>query len=167
MGSTDTISICRRGLLSALIIAPFFFSGCSIFGPSDRYEYTPIKYDGSKGSNVLKTAMTQYGKAYKYGKSDPSEGFDCSGLIFWAYEQNGIHVPRNTYGQSKAGRWVSARNTKQGDIVVFRIGRRLHTGLVADKGRFLHAPSSGNYIRMESLRNRYWKPKIIGYRRIV
>lgn len=157
----------RRILMIALLSTPILLSGCSILGSSDRYDYTPIDYDGSKGSKVLKTAMTQYGKAYKYGKSSPSEGFDCSGLIYWAYSQNGIRIPRNTFGQSKAGKWVSAKNARQGDIVVFRIGRRLHTGLVADKGRFLHAPSSGHYIRMESLSNRYWKPKIVGYRRIV
>ena len=68
---------------------------------------------------------------------------------------------------AKAGKWVAARNARQGDIVVFRIGRRLHTGLVADKGRFLHAPSSGGYVRMESLSGVYWKNKIVGYRRIV
>ena len=131
----------RRKLILLASVSSFL-SGCSMFS-SDRYSYQPVSYDNSEGSKVLRTAMSQYGAKYKYGKASPSDGFDCSGLIFWAYGKHGITVPRHTAAQSKAGKWVAARNARQGDIVVFRIGRRLHTGLVADKGRFLHAPSSG------------------------
>lgn len=155
----------RRKLMLIASVSSFL-SGCSMFS-SDRYSYQPVSYDNSEGSKVLRTAMSQYGAKYKYGKASPSDGFDCSGLIFWAYGKHGITVPRHTAAQSKAGKWVAARNARQGDIVVFRIGRRLHTGLVADKGRFLHAPSSGGYVRMESLSGIYWKNKIVGYRRIV
>lgn len=155
----------RRGLLGFAALSALL-SGCSMFS-SDRYSYTPVNYDNTMGSKVLRTAMTQYGTKYKYGKASPSDGFDCSGLIYWAYGKHGITVPRNTSGQSRAGKWVAARNAKQGDIVVFKLGRSLHTGLVADKGRFLHAPASGGYVRMESLSSAYWKHKISGYRRIV
>ena len=123
--------VTRRKLILLASVSSLL-SGCSMFS-SDRYSYQPVSYDNSEGSKVLRTAMSQYGAKYKYGKASPSDGFDCSGLIFWAY----------------------------------RIGRRLHTGLVADKGRFLHAPSSGGYVRMESLSGVYWKNKIVGYRRIV
>ena len=150
--------VTRRKLILLASVSSLL-SGCSMFS-SDRYSYQPVSYDNSEGSKVLRTAMSQYGAKYKYGKASPSDGFDCSGLI-------GITVPRHTAAQSKAGKWVAARNARQGDIVVFRIGRRLHTGLVADKGRFLHAPSSGGYVRMESLSGVYWKNKIVGYRRIV
>lgn len=156
----------RRGLL-AVMATSVLLSGCSMFGPSSRYSYSPVVYDGSEGSKVLRTAMTQYGVKYKYGKSSPSEGFDCSGLIYWAYGKHGITVPRNTSGQSQAGKRISALKAKQGDIVVFRVGRSLHTGLVADRGRFLHAPSSGGYVRMENLSDSYWRKKIVGYRRII
>ncbi len=45
---------------------------------------------GLPGSNVLETAMSQIGKKYSYGKASPSQGFDCSGLIYWAYQSHGI-----------------------------------------------------------------------------
>lgn len=157
--------VTRRKLILLASVSSLL-SGCSMFS-SDRYSYQPVSYDNSEGSKVLRTAMSQYGAKYKYGKASPSDGFDCSGLIFWAYGKHGITVPRHTAAQSKAGKWDGCRNARQGDIVVFRIGRRLHTGLVADKGRFLHAPSSGGYVRMESLSGAYWKNKIVGYRRIV
>lgn len=164
MDSVCNRKLSRRTTLS--LLSMLALSGCSMFS-SSRYKYDPVSYNSSLGSRVLKTAMTQYGVKYAYGKSSPSDGFDCSGLIYWAYSQHGITVPRNTSGQSKAGKWIAARNTRQGDIVVFRVGKSLHTGLVADKGRFLHAPSSGGYVRMEYLNSAYWKGKIIGYRRIV
>lgn len=142
-------------------------NGCSIFSSSKISGYAPVQYDGSPASKVLKTAMSQVGKKYSYGKATPSEGFDCSGLIYWSYKRHGITLPRHTSHQAKAGTKVSRWKARQGDIVVFKIGRRLHTGLLADKGRFLHAPSSGGRVRLEPLNNPYWKPKIIGYRRII
>jgi len=71
----------RRKLILLASVSSFL-SGCSMFS-SDRYSYQPVSYDNSEGSKVLRTAMSQYGAKYKYGKASPSDGFDCSGLIFW------------------------------------------------------------------------------------
>ena len=101
----------RRKLILLASVSSFL-SGCSMFS-SDRYSYQPVSYDNSEGSKVLRTAMSQYGAKYKYGKASPSDGFDCSGLIFWAYGKHGITVPRHTAAQSKAGKWVAARNARQ------------------------------------------------------
>ena len=84
----------RRKLILLASVSSFL-SGCSMFS-SDRYSYQPVSYDNSEGSKVLRTAMSQYGAKYKYGKASPSDGFDCSGLIFWAYGKHGITVPRHT-----------------------------------------------------------------------
>lgn len=153
-----------RLLLTGVVIS--ILPGCSVFRsrPSPPY----VRYDGSRGSQVLKTAMSQYGVDYEYGAVDPGDGFDCSGLIWWSYRQHGITVPRRTVDQRRAGWAVSRKNICQGDIVVFRIGRnQLHTGLVVDKNRFLHAPSSGGYIRIDKFNDAYWKNRIVGFRRIV
>jgi len=107
--------VTRRKLILLASVSSLL-SGCSMFS-SDRYSYQPVSYDNSEGSKVLRTAMSQYGAKYKYGKASPSDGFDCSGLIFWAYGKHGITVPRHTAAQSKAGKWVAARNARQGDIV--------------------------------------------------
>ncbi len=154
----------RLALLSSLF---FLQVGCSIFSTSTISGYTPVQYDGTPGSDVLETAMSQIGKKYSYGDASPSDGFDCSGLIFWAYQSHGVKVPRHTSAQSKAGKKVKKSEARLGDIVVFRVGRRLHTGLVADRGRFLHAPSSGSHVRLESLNSVYWKPRVVGFRRII
>lgn len=156
--------VTRRKLILLASVSSLL-SGCSMFS-SDRYSYQPVSYDNSEGSKVLRTAMSQYGAKYKYGKASPSDGFDCSGLIFWAYGKHGITVPRHTAAQSKAGKWVAAATPGKA-ILLFSGSPKTSHGLVADKGRFLHAPSSGGYVRMESLSGVYWKNKIVGYRRIV
>ncbi|ANU65731.1 C40 family peptidase [Turicimonas muris] len=158
------LCIARLVILSLLFLLQ---AGCSIFNSSTISGYVPVEYDGTPGSNVLETAMSQIGKKYSYGKASPSQGFDCSGLIYWAYQSHGIAVPRRTQDQSKAGIRIKKADAKLGDIVVFKIGRRLHTGLVADKGRFLHAPSSGSHVRLESMNGVYWKPRVVGFRRII
>ena len=61
----------RRKLILLASVSSFL-SGCSMFS-SDRYSYQPVSYDNSEGSKVLRTAMSQYGAKYKYGKASPSE----------------------------------------------------------------------------------------------
>ena len=107
------------------------------------------------------------GKPYRIGGASPRQGFDCSGLIYWAYGKNGVKVPRITKDQLRAGHGVSKDAPLPGDIVVFRIGRRtLHTGLYAGGNAFIHAPRKGSKVRMESLSSPYWSDKLISIRRI-
>ena len=68
--------VTRRKLILLASVSSLL-SGCSMFS-SDRYSYQPVSYDNSEGSKVLRTAMSQYGAKYKYGKASPSDGFDCS-----------------------------------------------------------------------------------------
>ena len=91
----------RRKLILLASVSSLL-SGCSMFS-SDRYSYQPVSYDNSEGSKVLRTAMSQYGAKYKYGKASPSDGFDCSGLIFWAYGKHGITVPRHSIKSRQMG----------------------------------------------------------------
>ena len=139
-------------------------AGCSIFNSSTISGYVPVEYDGTPGSNVLETAMSQIGKKYSYGKASPSpQGFDCSGLIYWAYQSHGIAVPRRTQDQSKAGIRIKKLTQNWGDIVVLKSVDAFILASLADKGRFLHAPSSGSHVRLESMNGVYWKPRVVGF----
>ncbi len=139
-------------------------AGCSMFG---GHGSSAIAYDGTQGSQVLKTAVGQVGTRYSAGKAIPGKGFDCSGLVWWSYAQHGIKVPRTSKEQSQVGKGVHLKNARQGDIIVFRVGRSFHTGLIADKGRFVHSPSSGSNVRVESYYSDYWKGKVVAVRRII
>lgn len=129
--------------------------------------------DGSRdrglGMRVAQTAKSQIGVRYRLGGTTP-RGFDCSGLIWWAYRQHGINVPRVTEDQARAGYGVGRGAMRAGDILVFRTrqGRTgLHTALYTGGGNFVHSPSSGKRIREDNLRQEYWNRKLIMIRRVV
>lgn len=122
------------------------------------------------GKKVVKAANSQIGKKYCFGGESPRKGFDCSGLIWWAYDRHDVSVPRVTKDQARYGRGVSLRYIRQGDIVVFRTRRGphgLHTGIYTGKNKFIHSPKAGERVRTESLSNAYWSKRLIAVRRYV
>lgn len=122
------------------------------------------------GVKVVRTASTQIGKPYRSGGESPSRGFDCSGLIYWSFRQNGVPVPRVTTEQARAGRPVSRNNLQPGDIVVFRTSSSphgLHTGLYAGQGKFIHSPNRRSKVRVDSLSTPAWAKSFLTARRIV
>lgn len=125
--------------------------------------------DSSVGAQVAQTARSQIGVRYRLGGTTP-RGFDCSGLIWWAYRQHGINVPRVTEDQANAGYGVGRGAMRAGDILVFRTRRGrtgLHTALYTGRGNFVHSPSSGKRIREDNLSQEYWKRRLIKIRRVV
>lgn len=151
-------------LLLALCLA-VSLSGCGFVNTAQDTGPTSVQ-----AQRVVKTAYSQMGKKYRLGGASPGKGFDCSGLVYWAYRKNGVTVPRITTEQARAGRAVSSSQLRPGDIVVFRTGRSprgLHTGIYAGDGAFIHSPRAGERVRMESLDIRYWKSKLITARRII
>ena len=149
-----------------LLLILLLLGGCGLFGQRTADSGpTPVK-----AHKVVKTAYSQMGKKYRSGGASPQKGFDCSGLIWWAYQQHGVTVPRITTDQAKTGHAVPKARPRPGDIVVFRTGnspRGLHTGIYAGDGSFIHSPRTGERVRMESLDVPYWKSKLIAVRRVV
>ncbi len=151
--------VCVLGLLLAALL-----TGCGLFRPVDNGP-APVK-----AQKVVHTAYSQMGKKYRQGGASPQKGFDCSGLIWWAYRQNGLNVPRITMDQARAGQPVPKNLARPGDIVVFRTGqspRGLHTGIYAGGDSFIHSPRRGERVRMESMNIPYWRSKLISVRRVV
>lgn len=148
------------------LLAILLLGGCGFFGQKTADSGpAPVK-----AHKVVRTAYSQMGKQYRSGGASPQKGFDCSGLIWWAYRQHGVKVPRITTDQARAGQPVPKARPRPGDIVVFRTGsspRGLHTGIYAGGGSFIHSPRKGERVRMESLNIPYWKSKLIAVRRVV
>ena len=120
-------------------------------------------------STVIKTACTQLGKNYRAGEASPHKGFDCSGLVWWSYKQHGIDVPRRTVEQAKAGKAVSKKHARAGDIVVFKTSNSpngLHTGLYYNREKFLHSPSKGKKVCLEKLSGGWWSKRLVAIRRV-
>jgi cell wall-associated NlpC family hydrolase len=125
-------------------------------------------YESTRGStSVIELARRQIGVPYRFGGSEPKKGFDCSGLIFWVYKQNGVSLPRVAQAQSGHGEPVHKSMLKAGDIVAFRIKGVYHTGIYSGNGYFIHSPKRGDHVREESMETNYWQRHFIGGRRVI
>ena len=102
-------------------------------------------------------AVRQLGVPYRYGGST-SKGFDCSGLVHYAYLKAGKSIPRTTSGQWQNLHPVSANSLRVGDILFFKIeGKVSHVGLYLGRRRFVHAPSSGREVTIAELDSAYYR----------
>ena len=102
-------------LLSLLFVLGLM-TGCGAGINTNSSEASP------KAQLAVRDAYSQMGKPYRLGGASPRQGFDCSGLIYWAYGKNGVKVPRRTTDQLTAGHKVARNAPLPGDIVVFRMG---------------------------------------------
>jgi len=116
----------------------------------------------SQAAVVVSAARHQIGAPYHYGGSTP-RGFDCSGLVHYAYQRAGIEVPRTTGGLLRSAHRVPLSQLRPGDVLFFRITppKISHVGLYVGHGRFVHAPSSGKHVSYASLNDDYWSRHII------
>jgi cell wall-associated NlpC family hydrolase len=127
-------------------------------------------------SEVVATALEEMGQPYVWGGTgDGKGGFDCSGLIHYAYGLHGISLPRTAASQAIAGTAIRRELDEllPGDILTFS-GERgdavTHVGLYVGEGRFIHSASKG--VRLSRLSEddpdgRYWLRRWVGVRRIV
>jgi cell wall-associated NlpC family hydrolase len=114
------------------------------------------------GDRAAKVAASQVGVPYRYGGSTPS-GFDCSGLVYYSYAQIGVSVPRTTGQLWKGVAPIDKSDLRAGDVLFFRIsGKVAHVGLYLGKNQFVHAPSSGKKVTVQSLQNDFYKSALVG-----
>jgi cell wall-associated NlpC family hydrolase len=125
-------------------------------------------------ASVVETALAVMGAPYDWGGTDQN-GFDCSGLIQYAYGQHGVVLPRISRDQMRMGTAVDrqAEALRPGDVLGFSAdgsSRITHVGLHVGDGRFIHSSSTG--VKLSSLSaedpdSRWWRDRWVGVRRIV
>ena len=124
---------------------------------------------GPKAVAALAEAQKYTGTPYKWGGSTPQTGFDCSGLVQWAYAQAGVKIPRVTDQQIEAVNGTTVRRGEllPGDLVFFRdaSGYVHHVGISMGGDKFLHAPHTGDVVKVSSLDEPYYKAQFTGGRR--
>ncbi len=147
----------RPGLLLALL-ATLLLAGCAS---------APRQREAGTGERIADSALAQLGRPYLYGGSTP-QGFDCSGLVSFAYRAAGISVPRTTTDQYRAAREVKMGSIAPGDLLFFRIDSRevSHVGIYAGNGRFVHAPQTGRAVEMRALDDPYYRSRLVGSGRL-
>ncbi|HWM08876.1 MAG TPA: NlpC/P60 family protein [Solirubrobacteraceae bacterium] len=124
---------------------------------------------GSKALAALEEAKKHLGTPYQWGGSTPETNFDCSGLVQWSYAQAGIQIPRVTDQQILAGNGTEVKRDDliPGDLVFFRdsSGYVYHVGMSLGGDRFIHAPSTGDVVKISSLDEPYFAQNFTGGRR--
>jgi cell wall-associated NlpC family hydrolase len=116
---------------------------------ADAAAPTPFKPDPR--TVFVQTALDMLGEPYRYGGAERG-GFDCSGLVEYAARRAGVVVPRTAQEQLKTGAPVARMSLEAGDLVFLHLaGKDLHVGIAIDPVRFVHAPSSGGRVRIDSL----------------
>jgi cell wall-associated NlpC family hydrolase len=138
-------------------------------------EAAPAPAASSAAAGVVAAALSAMGTPYRWGGSDEN-GFDCSGLIQYAYALQGIELPRRSDEQAKAGYEVERRLDRllPGDILIFagdpaRTDRITHVGLYLGEGRFIHSATGGVQVsRLSPSDNAasWWFDRWVGVRRI-
>jgi cell wall-associated NlpC family hydrolase len=112
-------------------------------------------------------ALSMLGQPYRYGGAAPG-GFDCSGLVFYAAAGAGVRVPRTAAEQLEFGAPVARKDLQSGDLIFMHLQRKeLHVAIALDNQLFVHAPSSGGRVRIDSLIASPYAQGYIGARRVL
>ncbi len=123
----------------------------------------------SKASNVVNNALKHIGVRYRWGGNTPKKGFDCSGFVRYVFQKTlGLTLPRRADEMSRVGNKITSNDLKPGDLVFFNTRRRTfsHVGIFIGDNQFIHSPSTGHRVRINSLDDQYWEQHFTGARRL-
>jgi cell wall-associated NlpC family hydrolase len=142
----------------AILLLLASLSGCSS---------TPSSPAGGAAHKGAAIAQSMAGSPYRYGGATP-RGFDCSGLVYYAYRKAGFSVPRTTREQYKRSERIAFSDIHRGDLLFFKLSSRgiSHVGIYTGNGKFIHAPSSGKRVSYARLDDPYWKKRLLAAGRI-
>ena len=110
-------------------------------------------------------AISFVGKPYFFGGTNPDIGFDCSGLVQYVLLQSGVKkLPRTSREMYEHSSPIDNDNLVVGDLVFFQTN---NANQINHVGIYVHAPSTGNVIRLDKLAHNYWQKSFAGGRRVL
>jgi cell wall-associated NlpC family hydrolase len=152
------LAAAARSRLSAVVQVPLPDSvGISAATPEGSTVAPPNVHGG-----VVGIAMRYLGVPYVWGGSTP-RGFDCSGFVAYVFAQIGVSLPHSSYAMFGMGTPVSISELQPGDLVFFTGAS--HMGIYIGGGQFIHAPHTGDVVKISSLSG-YYSSNFAGGRRI-
>ena len=101
---------------------------------------------GGDRASVVQAALTQVGSPYVWGGAAPG-GFDCSGLVMWAFQQAGISLPHSSQAQARGGQPVAVSDLQPGDVITF-YSDASHSGIYVGDGMVIHSSTYGQPVRV-------------------
>jgi len=151
-------------ILATAITMLSLVSACSSHAPGSTvrpHQEKRVVGSQSVGAKAAAVALEQVGVPYRYGGATTS-GFDCSGLVQFSYRQAGKSVPRTTGQLWSSTTAVGREDLQVGDLLFFNIeGKMSHVGLYVGGQRFVHAPSSGRTVSIETLTSPFYASAFI------
>ncbi len=167
----------RTLVLPALLAAAALVTGCATTpaarnategSTAGRVAIEPRVADAAVGGAIADVAMGMVGTRYRYGGTDPIEGFDCSGLVYYAYSQAGYRVPRTSQELFRTARKIAVGDADPGDLMFFQDQTKLsHVGIYLGSGMFVHAPASGANVAVASLDSPYYQQHLVAVGRLL
>lgn len=126
-----------------------------------------------KADEIIHTALTYSGVRYKYGGTT-KKGMDCSGLLYVAFREHDVSLPRVSYEMVEEGKRIKIKQVVKGDLLFFKTSKKgkkvNHVGLVVavegDDIKFIHATSSRGVI-VSSLHEGFWNHTFVRATRIL
>lgn len=124
-------------------------------------------YDGipEMRGEVVRAAVAVHGRPYRSGAKGP-DGFDCSGLVHYAYRQAGVLLPISTEGLVRMGVEVPPASVLPGDLVLFRLKGEYHVGIMLNRKEFIHASKSRG-VAIDNTDASYWKRNFLAFRSVL
>jgi cell wall-associated NlpC family hydrolase len=137
--------------------------------PLTEPEPDPETIAKARAHPLIERALGALGTRYRYGGNSPESGFDCSGFVRWIYQDIAAALPRSANALAQVDAPDIARDALQpADLLFFRINRKRsisHVGMYLGNGQFVHSPSSGGKVRVDSMDAPYWHARFVKARR--
>lgn len=136
----------------------------------DLYKITQPKTFSEKTSELMFRAVDLLGINYKFGGTTEETGLDCSGFVGLVFrEAIGTRLPRTAKDLSRIGVKIKNNDLKTGDLVFYKTlkSKFSHVGIYMGNNKFIHSPSAGGQVRVESMATEYWSKRFSGGRRVV
>jgi peptidoglycan DL-endopeptidase CwlO len=125
----------------------------AVFTETGSYPDVVLPEATNVGTTALRAALTQRGKPYVWGAAGP-DSYDCSGLVVWAFAQEGISLPHYTGSLWNSGMHVSRADLEPGDLVFF-FADLSHVGIYVGNGLMIAAPSTGQVVQVQPIFDGY------------
>lgn len=112
----------------------------------------PPPAGGDAGTVAVRAAETQLGVPYVWGGESPGQGFDCSGLVAWAWRQAGVTLPHYSGAQMADSTPVPISDLEPGDLLFYGPGGSVHVAMYVGGGEMIEAPFPGTVVRIDPVR---------------
>ncbi len=150
----------QQARLNAVVVGATAQAPSSTASPDSVTTVAPPSHYGG----VVSVAMAQLGKPYVWAAAGP-DTFDCSGLVVYAFAAVGVSLPHSTYSLWDMGVYVPRDQLQPGDLVFFdALG---HMGIYIGGGQFIHAPHTGDVVKISNMNEGWYAATYVGARRIL